>query len=1732
MYAVQTSLETSPTGQENFQDSYNSVDYTNDLDESMNTQEILDQTDYSINQSNENIYHSHNLYQSTLNQKLLNISIQKENTFDENEDGYNQFLERINTSLNESELLQNGNTTSINLSKKNLTNLNQLQYENNINGNQNYLTKSQRLEKKNERQKLKLYNEMEREFKENEIKLNKLRDQYDSFLQERDSLQALYQSKFQQFNELSLLPQKRKESLEELEKIKEIIESKEQQINTTFKNLNDFQSEQTLLNHNINDLKPTINEFQNIKKDSFQKNFSNAQGLLIKQDLREKQKEKFKQKKLEEIKNIEENNEKLVLKIIENAKQERVKALDFLKVTQQRVNTEKKIKKSNEIKESLRKEKALEQLEQNRKIAVDRIKEQNEKLKLKKKEKLEKEANEIKTIAAEGGNPYEVLRSRKMQKLFEKNTRDLQKKMYESQIAVEKKILIENEKFTKNNQQDLKRREHIELWKESISKNTQDKKIASYIQSKTTNGADVIDPLGKERTIYPSKVILAKDWSFGLGNASISNPLALEQMIEKHSKAKVHESLIPKETMWPPGFPSTVQAMNKFDSKLVGKNTHSRGLKKKQLKDDGEDSDEDLADPQFKGLWQQKQIISDNYIDDSKLKVRNLTSLEKQYLEKKRKLQKESIIKKQVCWGKVFEGQGFIPEPKEIIFKDFELGETYTQKIKLTNASLTFNYFKLLSLEDEIKNFFDIDYSPPGKMSAGTSSFFTITFNPRILKDIDSFIPVLSQTGQFSIPLKCMTKKVVVSVKSDYEVDRLGRSLFKSNSFGNVALSNTEITTIKNNNINSRNLSFGSVMIAESKEISIQIKNDGALDTAVVLNGPAILEHSLLYDQVNPNLPDRVLQFSSKQLLIKKFSTTTLKITFFPQIVNQLSSEVVLHFEDEFTDDITFNLLGEGTDVSIFLAEENLKFNYAFIDTLYRETLLVCNRGKIAMKCDFPVPKELKSHLEFVPNIAYIQPNEPFAIQVKFRPLSSILTDCSSFIDNGTDSTISIPLPLSIPNQTMIVKANLTATITSSKLEISPPLLNFGLVSLDEAISIPITIKNLSLLPQEFGFLKYPSEISISPNDGFASILPGESLKFDIVFTPTSAIEYHTKCVVRTVRNEDFVIPIKAVGVQPPVKLTKPLIKTKATAIGDQISETIQIVNTSNQNHTFRFELTEEMKSSGLSILPTLATLEPKQELSVVLKFIPPTEFTYPVVKPKLVEPSPIINKNAKNSKKELIPEIEESVEPPSPIDNYMNWDKSNPDEIWSRHKFWLIPCYIPDSESQIITLGVETTVIKPSLISEDEEGKPLSVLDFGQIALQRPILKSIYIRNSSSKFCRVDYQPIEYGAFKLVKPPHPLQPNERCEVTIEFSPTKPIQFSHEFLLLSNELNNQCITLKGSGEIPSFEVFPSDSHLDLGDALEKESDCKKTLTLKNNCTIPLSYNIVFPMKEMQTINYDGSYPFSSKPSSGIIQPGASTPITISFLPDHPSALYRAQCQIICGADYQTKLLTLAGRAWKQGSYIVFLNGGISQSPRITSSDSSIDLLLSTKGIESFQFNQFEDPFSDLLDLNIKDNSSAISNSNPKNANQATIPASIENYNHVFKNVVVGEKHEFIFKVGNTKSASKSKVDINFEGFSATDQKNGFTIDPQKFSLDSGTTKDVKITFSPSKDILNLVPVSDVDIWVELKLIANVKQATSEIRQYNFSFRGHVDTNRSTEALKALNLPQAPQTKKK
>lgn len=286
----------------------------------------------------------------------------------------------------------------------------------------------------------------------------------------------------------------------------------------------------------------------------------------------------------------------------------------------------------------------------------------------------------------------------------------------------------------------------------------------------------------------------------------------------------------------------------------------------------------------------------------------------------------------------------------------------------MTNVSLSFNSFKLLPLEDKIKDFFNIVYAPSGRMSAGLSTTITITFTPQLNQDINSFFPILSETGQINIPLICTCKKAIIEVEEPH-------------------------------------VDFGDVIFGESSTQYVKVENKGALPTKIYVKTTEGRTIPFMSPEELPKNDDEVERtqevifnefiatVSFKRVTeIEGYSNTKIQFTFVPTKLTEINQNLTLFFENhDYSKPIPLTLSGRCVDVPIYVENEEYNMNVMVYDQFYREKIILHNRGSTAMKIQLFFPRDFKPYLEFNPTLGFIQGNGKFEIWAKLKPDRSIL---------------------------------------------------------------------------------------------------------------------------------------------------------------------------------------------------------------------------------------------------------------------------------------------------------------------------------------------------------------------------------------------------------------------------------------------------------------------------------------------------------------------------------------------------------------------------------------------------------------------------------------------------------------------------------------------------------------------------------------------------------------------
>lgn len=532
-----------------------------------------------------------------------------------------------------------------------------------------------------------------------------------------------------------------------------------------------------------------------------------------------------------------------------------------------------------------------------------------------------------------------------------------------------------------------------------------------------------------------------------------------------------------------------------------------------------------------------------------------------------RERQKENIVKKQVVMKKEFKGQAFISKPDKILFKDFQVGKTYVQTILLTNVSLSFNSFKLLPMDDSIRDYFEIKYTPSGRMSAGLSTTIQISFTPKLKKDIDinSYLPILAETGQINIPLVCTCRKALLDV--DTPIVDFGRVIYGEKSTVKVKLSNSgalpvTIYTRTNEKREFPVLSKEEMdemweenkkekikewimdrrkeeierkrLEEEAKKAEEPVEEEPPAKKPPPKKGKQAVEEEeeekepdpleLPLEQTEIEAAEAALEFPinefhefcvqtsfSRVTQLDGYSSKNLNFTFTPLKMGKIFQEGTLYFDNQdYTDPIPIVIKGECIDVPVYVEKLTYDLNILVYEKTFRESIILYNRSPHTMKLQLYFPSELKPYLEFNPTLGYIQGNDKFEIWMKFKADRTILTNCKKYITYGKEDSedysvpqIDIPIKVVGASQVLPIKFNIVAKFTVDSITFNPPTLQFGSIWNQGASRVNFNIENHSLLPQRFYFVNLPKEIRAETDDGCGVVLPGEKYPLSIAYRPS-----------------------------------------------------------------------------------------------------------------------------------------------------------------------------------------------------------------------------------------------------------------------------------------------------------------------------------------------------------------------------------------------------------------------------------------------------------------------------------------------------------------------------------------------------------------------------------------------------------------------------------------------------
>lgn len=194
-----------------------------------------------------------------------------------------------------------------------------------------------------------------------------------------------------------------------------------------------------------------------------------------------------------------------------------------------------------------------------------------------------------------------------------------------------------------------------------------------------------------------------------------------------------------------------------------------------------------------------------------------------------------------------------------------------------------------------------------------------------------------------------------------------------------------------------------------------------------------------------------------------------------------------------------------------------------------------------------------------------------------------------------------------VVNQDLPVYFILKSSVTPSTVTLSSPVMEFGKIYVGQQSTQKITITNTSMLPQKTAFVRMKKEFSVSPNDGFAVLLPNESMEFEISFCPLSAINYELDLTLLTSFNDSYTIKVIAEGIEPPITFSAAVIQMRTTGPGERVIASTTVTNTSKSTQSFEVMLPDK-RFSWLTVSPTVVALESGKSCRLEVEYAPPED--------------------------------------------------------------------------------------------------------------------------------------------------------------------------------------------------------------------------------------------------------------------------------------------------------------------------------------------------------------------------------------------------------------------------------------------------------------------------------------------------------------------------------------------
>ncbi|KAI6649747.1 Cilia- and flagella-associated protein 74 [Oopsacas minuta] len=950
-------------------------------------------------------------------------------------------------------------------------------------------------------------------------------------------------------------------------------------------------------------------------------------------------------------------------------------------------------------------------------------------------------------------------------------------------------------------------------------------------------------------------------------------------------------------------------------------------------KNSGSSGEEILPEPEYRGLWeiyskqkppkQEPKLISDESMQKAMEKLRT------------------GIVRKQVAAGREFKGLPFRSQPDTVLFKDFEINKPYLKKVQLTNVSYTVNYCKFVEVTDNLKDFCFVEFDPPGSLSAGLTCWFQIKFIPKIDIDIEGAVCFMTQSGPFEIPVSCCMKKCIVSLEKE-RID-----------FGRICKGEKarKCIELKNEGIIPTDFTIGDIIQTETTE-EIQLEEVEQSQVQLDENQGSGLE--IMKTELIETSYIKCLKSSG---CLEGYSETVVEFEFTPHEAGVEVRDFTIRFSHKGIEPVICTVCAESVDLPIFLEKESLDMRICTVGYFYQDSIVIQNQATNSMNISNDIPNSLNNIIQILPKNALVQGQNKLNIQLQFTPNLELWNEMYNLYFDSENGEFQVKFNFLVKGQTLPLPFTLYATVTRAEIIFDKTQINFGTCHMQECITSTVQLTNNSLLPQKIGFISMPDFITISPEDGFITLVPKEECTLRITFTPDKIRFNEFSLTCKTQYDRDYIIHCTGKGVQSGLQLSHTKISFRSTIIDDFSFAKIHISNPRiarlssakvrgvapvNTNRIFQFEVPD---SANIRITPEAGKLEPGDELKICIEFSPiiPIQDIIDLARENTKEEVTsleggtnskvsILEKKGsnvmlgKNSKLNMDVPVKEKIKEDSPA-----WCEAREKLIQmfeDKLETFRIPCYVSiATQSPTVlpdeTLHLEVTLpsTKPKLKVNCLQGK---CVDFGECLIGMKIVQKLELENISNQEITFKVNPLNVnGPFEVINTPRPIPPGKLFNLVVNFVPETNELCHEECIIYYDEYNRISFFLTAKGVEPEIDLLDSQDNLmgdelALGDVVLNES-LEYIFAISNKTTIAIDYWC--ELSDLDTgNNFTGLPAFNITQFHGVVEANSKKDITIIFTPDRPSLHFAEKIKIRINKKQNYFTFKITGRGHEMNLY--------------------------------------------------------------------------------------------------------------------------------------------------------------------------------------------------------------------